>query len=384
MIRRLLSPRLSKAAVATTFLSFLLLPQAARAQAVYGSVRGAITDASGGLLPGVSVTITSRDRNTSDTVVTGSDGVYRKERLLPGVYEVKADLQGFKQAVVSDVVVSVDSQANVDFSLQPGNVTESVEVVATSPLLKTDRADVSTTFEAKQITDLPVLDRNFTKFILLTPGAQQQQWGHAASENPQGSTQTVVNGQSFSGTSYQLDGTDNRDPILGIIVINPTLESIGETKITSQNYDAEFGQAVAGVVSVQTKSGANTFRGSAFEFYQSDKFQARNPFTQAQPEHAHRQVPAGHQEEPVRRIARRPDRGEPPVLLRRLPGAPQHGRRIAAAERADGSGPPRRSQRLRRQHLRPADRRAGRARRSSRTTSSPPTASRRRRSPFSR
>ena len=283
MIRRLLSPRLSKAAVATTFLSFLLLPQAARAQAVYGSVRGAITDASGGLLPGVSVTITSRDRNTSDTVVTGSDGVYRKERLLPGVYEVKADLQGFKQAVVSDVVVSVDSQANVDFSLQPGNVTESVEVVATSPLLKTDRADVSTTFEAKQITDLPVLDRNFTKFILLTPGAQQQQWGHAASENPQGSTQTVVNGQSFSGTSYQLDGTDNRDPILGIIVINPTLESIGETKITSQNYDAEFGQAVAGVVSVQTKSGANTFRGSAFEFYQSDKFQARNPFTQAQP-----------------------------------------------------------------------------------------------------
>ena len=65
----------------------------------------------------------------------------------------------------------------------------------------------------------------------------------------------MVNGQHFSGTGYQLDGTENRDPILGIIVINPTLESIGETKITSQNYDAEFGQATAGVVSVQTKSG---------------------------------------------------------------------------------------------------------------------------------
>ena len=145
-----------------------------------------------------------------------------------------------------NVVVGVDAQANADFSLSPGAVSESVEVTAMSPLLKTDRADVATTFESKQITDLPVLDRNFTKFILLTPGTQQQQWGHAASENPQGSTQTVVNGQSFSGTSYQLDGTDNRDPILGIIVINPTLESIGETKITSQNYDAEFGQAVAG------------------------------------------------------------------------------------------------------------------------------------------
>jgi outer membrane receptor protein involved in Fe transport len=92
----------------------------------------------------------------------------------------------------------------------------------------------------------------------------------------------MVNGQHFSGTGYQLDGTENRDPILGIIVINPTLESIGETKITSQNYDAEFGQATAGVVSVQTKSGTNAFRGSGFEFYQSDRFQARNPFTQFQ------------------------------------------------------------------------------------------------------
>ena len=265
-------------------LALIITPSAVHAapQAVYGSIRGTITDSSGAVLPGVTVTITSKERNTSDTVVTDSDGVYRKERMLPGIYEVKADLQGFKQAILPSVIVNVDAQANADFSLSPGAVTESVEVVATSPLLKTDRADIATTFESKQITDLPVLDRNFTKFILLTPGTQQQQWGHAASENPQGSTQTVVNGQSFSGTSYQLDGTDNRDPILGIIVINPTLESIGETKITSQNYDAEFGQAVAGVVSVQTKSGGNTFHGSGFEFYQSDRFQARNPFTQSQ------------------------------------------------------------------------------------------------------
>ena len=149
-------------------------------------------------------------------------------------------------------------------------------------LLATDRADVASSFDARQITDLPVLDRNFTKFILLTPGTQQLQWQHAASENPQGSTQTMVNGQHFSGTGYQLDGTENRDPILGIIVINPTLESIGETKITSQNYDAEFGQATAGVVSVQTRSGSNQLSGSAFEFFLNDKFQSRNPFTQFQ------------------------------------------------------------------------------------------------------
>ena len=90
----------------------------------------------------------------------------------------------------------------------------------------------------------------------------------------------MVNGQHFSGTGYQLDGTENRDPILGIIVINPNLEAIGEAKITSQNYDAEFGQATAGVVSIQTRSGTNEIHGSAFEFYQTDQFQARNPYSQ--------------------------------------------------------------------------------------------------------
>jgi hypothetical protein len=256
----------------------------AAAQAVYGSIGGIVKDSSGAVLPGVTVTVTSLERKTVDTVTSNELGLYVKDRLLPGTYEVKAELSGFKTALLREVRVSVDSQTPVDFDLSIGSLSEQVEVTGGSPLLKTDRADVSTNFDSKQITDLPVLDRNFTKFILLTPGTQQLMWQHAASENPQGSTQTMVNGQHFSGTGYQLDGTENRDPILGIIVINPTLESIGETKITSQNYDAEFGQATAGVVSVQTKSGRNQWFGSAFEFYQDDRFQSRNPFTQFQPD----------------------------------------------------------------------------------------------------
>ncbi len=256
----------------------------AAAQAVSGSIAGIVKDSSGASVPGATVTVTSLERKTVDAVVSNESGFYVKDRLLPGTYEVKAELANFKSAVLREVRVSVDTQTRVDFELQLGALTEQVEVTGGSPLLKTDRADVSTNFDSKQITELPVLDRNFTKFILLTPGTQQLQWQHAASENPQGSTQTMVNGQHFSGTGYQLDGTENRDPILGIIVINPTLESIGETKITSQNYDAEFGQATAGVVSVQTKSGRNQWFGSGFEFYQSDQFQARNPFTQFQPD----------------------------------------------------------------------------------------------------
>jgi hypothetical protein len=262
----------------------LLLPAAVAAQAVYGSVSGVVRDASGALLPGVTVTITSVERKTSDAVTSNESGFYVKERLLPGTYEIKAELTGFKSAVVPTVQVSVDTQTPVNFQLDIGQITETVTVSGGSPLLRTDRADVATRFSTREITDLPVLDRNFTKFILLTPGTQQLQWQHAASENPQGSTQTMVNGQHFSGTGYQLDGTENRDPILGIIVINPSLESIQETKITSQNYDAEFGQATAGVVSVQTKSGTNSYHGSGFEFYRDDRLQARNPFTQFQPD----------------------------------------------------------------------------------------------------
>ena len=253
------------------------------AQAVYGSIAGTVADSSGARAPGASVTVTSLDRGTVDTVTSNASGYYLKERLLPGRYELKAELRGFRTQVVALVVVGVDAQTRVDPVLEPGDVNEAVTVSATGgQLLKTDRADVATSFEAKQVTDLPVLERNFTRFVLLTPGAQEQPWQHASAENPQGSVQTMVNGQHFSGTGYQLDGTDNRDPILGLIVINPTLESVGEAKVTSQNYDAEFGQAIAGVVSVLTRSGANELHGSAFEFLQRDQFQARNPFTQFQ------------------------------------------------------------------------------------------------------
>src|SRR5262245_29112066 len=252
-----------------------LLATPAWAQAVYGSIAGTVDDSSGAAVPGATVTIKSVERQTEDTVITNESGRYTKDRLLPGTYTVRAELSGFKPKVVSRVVVNVDTQTMVNFGLEVGALTEEVTVTsAEGQTLKTDRADVAVTFENKQLTELPVLDRNFTKFILLTPGTQQQSWNHAASENPQGSAQTVVNGQTFSGTGYQLDGTENRDPILGIIVINPNLEAIGETKVTSQNYDAEFGQAIAGVVSVQTKSGTNDLHGSLFEFYQSDKFQA--------------------------------------------------------------------------------------------------------------
>src|SRR5947208_46212 len=158
---------------------------------------------------------------------------------------------------------------------------QAVEVTSEAPPWKTDRADVSITFDQKAVSELPLLNRNFTSLELASPGTQKLVgWGHAATENPQGSQQIFVNGQHFSGTAYELDGTDNQDPILGIIVINPNLDAITEAKVALQNYDAEFGKAVAGIVTVQTKSGSNDFHGTGFYFRRTDATQARDPFTQ--------------------------------------------------------------------------------------------------------
>ncbi|HEU0179547.1 MAG TPA: TonB-dependent receptor [Blastocatellia bacterium] len=252
------------------------------AQAVYGSVFGTITDARGSGVPGATVTITNTGTNVAETIKTDGSGYYNRTRLIPGRYRIKVEAGGFKTAVIETVVVSVDTASEANVVLQPGEINELITISEPAPALMTDRSEVSVIFENRQITDLPILDRNFTKFILLTPGAQQLGWQQTSAENPQGSTQTMVNGQHFSGTGYQLDGTENRDPILGLIVVNPNVEAIGETKITSQNYDAEFGQAIAGVVSVSTKSGTNDLHGAAFLFRQNDTLQARNPLFQFQ------------------------------------------------------------------------------------------------------
>ena len=258
----------------------LFTPQAA-AQAVFGSIFGTVTDPSGAAVPGVKVVVTSATKGTSQETTTNADGNYSVTHLIPDVYNVRAEGAGFKAFEAKNIVVSADAAARVDGQFQVGGSTETVEVTAEAPQLKTDRADVATIFNDKAVEDLPLFNRNFTSLVLASPGAQQLGWSHASSENPQGSLQTKVNGQTFAGTGFMLDGTDNRDPILGIIVINPTLESVTEAKMTSQNYDAEFGQAIAGVVASQTKSGTNSLHGSVFGFRRSDATQARDPFSQS-------------------------------------------------------------------------------------------------------
>ncbi len=263
-------------------LALVLAPCGAFGQAVYGTIYGSVTDSTGAAIPGAQIVITDTAKGTSQTIPASSSGEFRVDHLIPDTYSVKVTTAGFKAYEQNNIRVFADSSVKVDAGLTIGGQGEVVEVNAdTVPQLKTDRADVSTTFTNQEVVELPIPDRNFTNLQLLLPGAQQLGWGHAASENPQGSKQIIVDGQAFAGVSYELDGTDNQDPILGIIVINPNPDSLSEAKITTQNFDAEFGKAVSSVITVQTKSGTNKFHGSAFDYRESNANLARDPFSQS-------------------------------------------------------------------------------------------------------
>ena len=256
---RLMS-RICTSAVALLALIVVVSP-GVRAQAVYGSIAGTVVDSTGAAVSRATVTITSVERKTVDTVVTNDSGLLREGAPAP------RHLRGEGRAH------RLQGQGGL------GRERERRHPDQGRPRARgrrDDRGRHGRLGREPAPQDRPRRRGDDLRHRAARPSCrsstatspssscsprapQQQSWNHAASENPQGSAQTVVNGQTFSGTGYQLDGTENRDPILGIIVINPTLESIGETKITSQNYDAEFGQAIAGVVSVQTKSGTNEY-----------------------------------------------------------------------------------------------------------------------------
>jgi hypothetical protein len=267
-------------ALAVFCFCFNLCTYIASGQAVFGSIIGTVTDAQGNAVSGAKVTVTSISKSTTFETTSNESGNFAVTHLIPDDYKVAVEAAGFKAYSVERVTVTADSSQTLNVPLQVGAVTQTVEVTGDIPQLQTDRADVDVQFNQKYVEDLPILNRNFTNFELLSPGTQKLPgFNHAATENPQGGGQIQVNGQHFSGTNFELDGTDNQDPILGIIVVNPNLDAVGEAKIALQDYDAESGKATSGIVKVQTKSGSNDIHGTGFFFNRSSDQQARDPFT---------------------------------------------------------------------------------------------------------
>jgi hypothetical protein len=251
------------------FLALLLMfCAAANTQQVFGGIFGTVTDPSGSAVAGAKVTVTDMNKGTQFEVSTDVSGNYNKGQLVPDQYTVTIEAKGFRPVKSDTFDVQVNASVRYDGSLKVGEVSTEVEVVAAAPMLQSDRSDVAQTFTAKEINDLPNIGRNLQSMELLNPGTAKIGWQHASDENPQGSVQMVVNGQLFDTMGYELDGTTNQDPILGIIVINPTFASVQEVKQSNQNFDAEFSYVGGGIASYSTKSGTNDFHGDVFEYMQ--------------------------------------------------------------------------------------------------------------------
>jgi len=270
----------------TPLIAFLTLalwaPAMLFGQAVYGSISGNVTDASGAAVPQAKVTITDIGKGVSYSTLTNDSGNYSQGHLIVGVYEVRIEAPGFDAYVQKNVNVEVDAVTSINAHLTIGRVGEIVNVTAEAPLLKAEKADVSDTMTQKAVQELPVLGRDLSRLYFLVPGVQATGTS-APSEQPHDIYRPTIGGQYWGGISFQLDGTDNRESVLGEPVITPNFDSLSEMKITTTSYDAEFGQASQAIISQQTKSGTNNLHGSAFEYRRDQHGAARDPFAQTQP-----------------------------------------------------------------------------------------------------
>ena len=262
----------------TASLFVSLSSAAARGQAVTGSIVGAVTDPGGGAVAGAKVTLTAAGTGIARAVTTNDEGNYVVPYLQPDTYRVEVERQGFKKFVHEGVILNTGSSVRINAALEVGSINETAEISSAAPLLQTESADVSQAFERKRIEELPINGRNFQSLISLIPGVAPPTGGIGQFDNPQGTQFFQVNGQNVSANNFQIDGVDNNEPLLGLVVQIPPAEAIQQFSVSTSNYDAEFGRAVGAVINVTTRPGTNEFHGSLFEFHNNSAFKARNYF----------------------------------------------------------------------------------------------------------
>jgi hypothetical protein len=254
----------------------LLAPRVSTAQATRGTLLGTITDQSGGALPGVTVTATETRTNLSHNATTNATGNYTLPNIPDGIYNIKAELQGFKTVVREAVRLTVNSTVRSDLALQVGGLEETVTVTGETPLLQTDRTDTGRTLESIQVASMPLaFNRNFQGMMATVPGATRPYKPHSEFFNSQDSLSSEINGQTRMANNVQIEGIDNNHRTGLLTVLIPPAEAIDQVSVSTSNFDAEFGRAAGAVTNVTLKSGTNTLRGSAFWFGNTDATNAK-------------------------------------------------------------------------------------------------------------
>ena len=258
----------------SSFLLFLI-PVVGHGQSERGAIVGVVTDGTGAVVPGATVTITSLSTKTDQTYTANGEGLYEAPFLNPDTYKVSVAAPGFSTSFVSEVVVNVGRRERVNITLQPGDISARIEITDAAPLLQTESASIGTIINSRQLTELPSSDRNIYSFLTLDSTVASGFSGNAEAFRLESGGTFVVSGTRASSITFKIDGQANTDPTFGTPTITPMMDSVKEFQLQNNAYSAEYEGITQ--VNIASKAGTSGFHGSGFEFAQNDFFQPRNP-----------------------------------------------------------------------------------------------------------
>jgi hypothetical protein len=266
--------------VLTLVLGIAIVPSPVAAQNFYGSIAGTITDSTGAPLEGASVTATNSATGTRQVVQTSNAGEYRLVNLIPGTYRLEMEKAGFKRTTRENLEVQVEAVVRLDTSMQVGDVSQSIEVEATAPLLQTENASLSQVVAERSVAQLPLNGRNVLNLVSLVPGVV-----------PQGSADGSLTGKNvFAAGNYQIGGgTANQSATFfdgvpvnitygNITALTPSPDAVAEFRVQTSNNTAEYGRYTGGVVNIASRGGSNDFHGTAYEYLRNKELNATDFF----------------------------------------------------------------------------------------------------------
>jgi hypothetical protein len=269
-----MTPRLG-----TLVLGLLLaLPASLWAQQGTTDLRGNLRDSQGGALPGVTVVVRNQNTGMFRETVSNNDGTYFVSGLVPGTYQIAAELAGFKQFSRRDVPLEIGRTVTVDIVLEVGALTELVTVTGSTSTLDLTSKEVGGRVSDRELTGLPSVNRNFVGVIGILPGVVP-----SISTESFGSDSISVNGQDARNNNYMLDGANNNDDVIGQRAgtqARTAIESVQEFQVITNQFDAEFGRTTGAIINAVTKQGSNAWRGSAFGYFQDAGLTQRDFFAE--------------------------------------------------------------------------------------------------------
>lgn len=265
--------------VAFAAASLVIVSSLAFGQGITGRLLGTVEDPSHAAIPGAQVTITNQNTGATWKLTSDAAGSYVAQFLPPGTYKVEARAQGFQTAVSTDNSVSVDQTTRVDITMRIGTVTQTVEVKALAPLIQSTSSSMGDVLNTQQVSQLPLNGRIFSQLVDTVPGSVPTGWGSAPeSASGAGSFSPItasVNGMTWGGTTYTIDGVSNMELLNAFMNVTPPIDAIQEVKVSTNNSGADVGTYGGAQVNAYIKSGTNEFHGSLFEYLRNDALNAR-------------------------------------------------------------------------------------------------------------